>query len=1022
MTLTTVQRLERLKVRLDELRYWLVRDYLDLTQWSFNGLPLALGAPWPERDGVQQLAHPEVAIPATWPLTETRLELDVGGESLLTVTYSRNQERFGLDPYHQRFPLQADSFSLKIEMVARLPFGVPHPDPRLRVARAVWLDPVLDGYCRLLGLALETAHRLAEQEVAPALLRAAERSLTLLEWPSHTPDYLPRLQGSELFSRLWQAPSGLSSHPPALSEAQRDSIKSAHEQLKRELRELQTRYPPQGRLLLSGHAHIDLAWLWPIEETRRKAQRTFSGMLALLARYPEFTFNQSHAQYYAWLEEDDPSLLASIKAYAQEGRWEPIGGMWVEPDTNMPTGESLARQLLYGQRYFEQQFGSLHRVGWLPDCFGFAPALPQLYKLAGIDSFFTTKTNWNETNRFPYDLFWWEGLDGTRLLSHTFYNAKDSYNGLFEPETLHAVWSHYRGKQQHPEGLLTLGYGDGGGGTTIEMLERQRAAEVLPALPQTRWGRVDDYFMRLHQTAQTEPLPVWLGEIYLELHRGTLSSQGRTKHLHRQAERSLLAAEVMTGLLALQGDDLPTLQGGKAPGSLEPLWRELLKNQFHDILPGSSIGEVYAQAERELAEVTAQAEVVAQDGLRQLAGAATPGERPGLLIVNPELNERPMRAELSEPVPGAQAVADGFVISDRRTVPGLAAAVRLDCTPLAGLSISEGHLENALVRVELAGDGTLARVFDKRVGREVLAGRGNQLWAYVDKPRNWDAWDIDVDYRAQGQEITDLASSEVIESGPHRVALRLTRRFRASLITQELRLWANSARLEFATHITWHERHWLLKARFPVAVRAEYATFETAYGVVQRPTHSNTTWDAARFEVAGHRFAALSEPGYGVALLNDGRYGHHALPSELGLTLLRSPVLPDPYADEGEHRFCYALYPYSGSWLEGGVLMEAEDLNQPLRAHPVTTAHETTRQPLLLEGLPVALGALKRAEDSDDLILRVYEPQGARGGLKLTLPEGWQLAGEVDLLERPLAESPGIRPFQVKTWRLTRTP
>lgn len=304
----------------------------------------------------------------------------------------------------------------------------------------------------------------------------------------------------------------------------------------------------------------------------------------------------------------------------------------------------------------------------------------------------------------------------------------------------------------------------------------------------------------------------------------------------------------------------------------------------------------------------------------------------------------------------------------------------------------------------------------------MLAGRGNQLWAYVDKPRNWDAWDIDVDYRAQGQEITDLASSEVIEAGPHRVALRLTRRFRASLITQTLRLWANSARLEFATHIAWHERHWLLKARFPVAVRSEYATYEAAYGMVRRPTHSNTTWDAARFEVAAHRFATLSEPGYGVALLNDGRYGHHALPSELGLTLLRSPVLPDPYADEGEHRFRYAIYPYSGSWLEGGLLMEAEDLNQPLRVHPVATTHETAWQPLRLAGLPVALGALKRAEDSHDLILRVYEPQGARGGLEPRLPEGWQLAGEVDLLERPLAESPSIRPFQVKTWRLTRTP
>lgn len=1011
MTLTIPQRLRRLFVRREELTYWLVRDHLALERWTFDDKPWALGEPWPERDGVRQLAHAGIAVPAAWPLDEVALELDIGGEGLLTIKYLHGDERFGLDAYHRRFPLRAATFSLAIEAVARLPFGVPHPDPRLHLARLVWLDTALEAYCRLLGLILEAATALGEHEVVPALLSAAEASLARLDWPSRTPDYLARVRDSEAMRRLWEPPVGLSARPLALSDAQRERVRTTHAQLVRDLEALQQRYPAQGRLLVSGHAHIDLAWLWPSAETRRKVRRTFWGMLALMARHGEFTFNQSHAQYYAWLEEDDPALLEAIQARVLEGRWEPIGGMWVEPDTNMPTGESLARQLLYGQRYFLERFGRLHRVGWLPDCFGFCPALPQLYRLAGIDSFFTTKVNWNETNRFPYDLFWWEGLDGTRILTHTFYNEKDAYNGVFGPETTLGVWRHYRGKHHHAEGLLTLGYGDGGGGTTDDMLQRHTAAKVLPVVPQTRFGRVEAYFARLHEAARDRELPVWLGEIYLELHRGTLSSQGRTKRLHRLAEQSLLAAEVVTSLAALRGE--------AAPPSLAPLWRELLKNQFHDILPGSSIGEVYTQAERELAEVVQQAQVVIQDGLGKLSATVPPGEREGVLLVNSDLSPRPLRAHLGAAVPGAQAVADGFVISDQRTVDGLSAGVYLDASAPDGLNVSETHLENAWLLVELSADGTLARVYDKQAGREVLSGRGNQLWAYVDKPRDWDAWDIDVDYRSEGQELTELSDRQVIERGPHRAALRLVRRFRDSMITQELRLWANSARLEFATHIAWHERHYLVKARFPLNVRAETATFETAFGVVRRPTHRNTSWDAARFEVAGHRFADLSEPGYGVALLNDGRYGHHALPDELGLTLLRSPTFPDPYADEGEHRFCYALYPHRGDWFAGGVLAEAEDLNRPLLALPVKAAAAMRWQPLRIEGPPVALGALKRAEDGDGLILRVYEPQGARGRLTVQVPAGWDVAGEVDLLERPLAQpAASIGPFQVKSYRL----
>jgi len=1025
MTLTPAQRSDRLRVRTAALAGWRDRAHLDLDAWTFEGAPVALGDPWPRRDGVVRLAHPVVELPDGWPLGGARLALDLGGEALLTLRYPDGHERFGLDPYHRRFPLRGPSLAVEAEAVARQPFGVPEPDPRLRRARLVWEDAAVVELVRLLELVREAADALAGHEAVPPLLACAERALARVDWPSRTPDVLARAESRGAFEHLWAAPGGLDGHPPALDDAQRDTVREAHAQLRDELHDLQKRYPPQGALLLSGHAHLDLAWLWPIDETRRKLRRTTASMLALLARDPEFTFDQSHAQYYAWLEEDDPEALAAVTAHAAEGRWEPIGGMWVESDTLMPTGESLARQLLYGQRDFARRFGRTHRVGWLPDCFGFAPALPQLYAQAGIDGFFTTKTNWNETNRFPHDLFWWEGLDGTRILTHTFLSEPDGYNGVFSPATVLGVWRHYRGKHVHPEGLLTLGYGDGGGGTTAEMLERRRAAEVLPVLPRTRWGRVKDYFGDARRSAERADLPVWLGEIYLELHRGTLTSQGRTKRLHRRAERALLAAEAVSALAHLRG--------APAPASLEPHWRELLKNQFHDILPGSSIGEVYAGAERELAEVVDAAERVTQGALDALA-ARVPAEGPAdpaLLVVNPELGPRPLRvhlpAEAADAFPSTQRIEDGVLLSGAAPVPGLAVAVVRPGPAPAGPSVSERHLENDLLRVELGDDGTLARVFDKRVGREVLAGRGNQLWAYVDLPRAWDAWDVDADYRAQGEEIGGLEAVEVVERGPHRVALRLRRRFRHSTIEQTLRLWAGSARLEFATRIDWRERHLLLKARFPLAVRAEAASYETAFGVVRRPTHANTPWDAARFEVAGHRFADLAEPGFGVALLNDGRYGHHALPSELGLSLLRSPAHPDPRADEGEHAFTYALLPHPGDWLAGGVLAEAEDLNQPLRARVLARpAAEGVWQPLGFGNgdAAIALGALKPAEDGPGLVVRVYEPQGARGPLTLRPPAGWRVAGAVDLLERPLdGVDPGaIGPFQVRGWRLEPEP
>jgi alpha-mannosidase len=920
------------------------------------------------------------------------VSLDLGGESLLTLDYQGGARvQFGLDVNHQEFPLAGRRLTIRSESVARLPFGQPVADPRLQRAQLVWLDVALVGFADRIAIVVEAAQALGAHEAAAHLIEAAEAALRAIDWPSTTADYIARIAPAPGQQALWRRPA-TKPDPAPLNDAERASVVAADAALRAQLAELQRRFPPQGEVAMTGHAHIDLAWLWPYEETRRKLRRSFSTALALMQAAPEFRFNQSTAHYYAQLEEDDPALFAAIRERVAAGQWEPIGGLWVEPDTNMPCGESLARQILYGQRYFERAFGQRHRVCWLPDCFGFSPALPQLLRQGGIDSFLTIKVTWSETNAFPHDLFWWEGLDGSRVLAHTFDNPVNGYNGEARPGCVAPTWANFRAKTRHPETLLAIGYGDGGGGPTPQGIDNERLMRELPALPRARWVRVDEFFARAHAgAAASDATPTWRGEIYLELHRATLTTQSGVKRRHRRAEAALLTAETAASLAHLLG--------APAPQSLEPQWRVLLKNQFHDILPGSSVREVYQDAEAELDGVIAAGRGEQQRALEAIAGKLPKGGLDdALIVVNPSLSTRPLRLTLD----------DGAFVAADATIPPLAITVvsRAALTPPASLSIDKRRLENATLRVEIGDDGSIASLIHKPTQREALAGRGNQLWLYPqDKPRAWDAWDVEEDYARRGEE-----------------ALRVERSWRSSRIVQTYALAANGRRLDIDTFIDWRDRRVLLRSLTPASVRAERARFECAFGVVTRPTHRNTSWDEAQFEVAGHRFADLTEPGFGLALLNDAKYGHSARDNVLGLSLVRSPVLPDPLADEGEQRFAYALMPHARSWHEGGVREEAEDLNQPLLVSPARGLAPGTFAPLGGDGLAAGLGALKPAEDGDGLILRVYEPAGARGRFALRLPDGWRDAGPIDLLEQPGApKAEGwLSPFEVRSWRLRR--
>jgi alpha-mannosidase len=1006
MSLSIGQRLDRLNVRTEELSLWRARETVAVDGWSFNGTPLAVGAPWPSRDGVAHFKA-TATVPAHWPVEEARLSLNVGGESLLSLTADGRTVRFGLDPNHEEFPLHGRQVGIETDSVARLPFGEPVRQPHLNRANLIWLDGAVDRLWLLLTQIVETVDVLEEHEVLPHLLTAAEETLRALDWPSSTPDYIARVAPSRQQQRIWQLPELIDS-PAALNQAERGSVVAAHERLTAALRDLQQRFPPQGEIALTGHAHIDLAWLWPYAETRRKMRRTFHTALNLMEKSADFRFNQSTAHYYAQMEADDPALFAAIGERVKAGAWETVGGMWVEPDTNMPTGESLARQALYGQRYFEAKFGVRHKVCWLPDCFGFTGSLPQILKLAGIENFFTIKVNWSETNKIPADLFWWEGLDGSRVLTHTFDNPWNGYNGIVKPSNLFSTWRNFRGKTLHDTSLLAVGYGDGGGGVTPEMVDREVQLRDFPVLPRAHWTTVHDFFASAQATAETKKMPVWRGEIYLELHRATLTTQSGVKKKHRLAERALITAEAVAGLAHLLGAD--------APRSLEPLWRVVLKNEFHDILPGSSIREVYEDAERELGEVIEAGAAAQAAGLASVVAQLPKGGVANALVaVNPSLSARPLRARL----------ADGTVLASADTVPPLGIAVfdRAGLQPAAGLTVSATHLENAVLRATIGADGTITSLIHKPTGRNALAGRGNQLWAYpVDKPRSWDAWDVDEDYAERGEEVTGVERIEVVEQGPHRAAVRVTRRLRHSSIIQTYALAANGRRLDIETELDWHDRRVFLRALTPADVRATEATFECAFGVAKRPTHTNTSWDQAKFEVPGHRFVDLGEPGFGLAQLNDAKYGHSVRGNVLGLSLVRSPVYPDPLADEGVQRFTYALMPHAGDWFAGGVREEAEDLNQPLLVTEASGLAAIVATPIATQGIDAAFSALKPAEDGKGLVLRVYEPAGRRGDFSVQVPDGWRLSEAVNLLEERFDRGPGaaLRPFEIRSWRLTR--
>ncbi|WP_055491215.1 glycoside hydrolase family 38 C-terminal domain-containing protein [Streptomyces sp. TP-A0356] len=755
--------------------------------------------------------------------------------------------------------------------------------------------------------------------------------------------------------------------------------------------------PSAHRISAVGHAHIDSAWLWPLRETVRKVARTTANMTALIEDEPEFVFAMSQAQQWAWVKEHRPEVWARVKKAVADGRFVPAGGMWVESDTNMPGSEAMARQFVHGKRFFLDEFGIENDEAWLPDTFGFAAGLPQIIKAAGSKWLLTQKISWSQTNSFPHHTFLWEGIDGTRIFTH--FPPVDTYNcSMRGSEIAHAA-RNFKDKGVARHSLAPTGWGDGGGGTTREMVAKAARLRDLEGSATVVWERPGEFFGKA-QEEYPHP-PVWVGELYLELHRATLTSQAKTKQGNRRSEHLLREAELWAATAAVRcGFSYPYEE-------LDRIWKTVLLHQFHDILPGSSIAWVHREARATYERIAGELNGIIDAAQRSLAGeGAVP------LVFN-----------------AAPHTRDG--------VPAGGAGTPLVAGEVSLTSETDGGfvLHNGLLRVEIDARGLVVSAYDIEADRETIApGRAaNLLQLHPDFPNMWDAWDVDAFYR---NTVTDLVDVEEIAPGQDGVSVRIVRSFGASHVTQVLALAPGERRLEIDTEVDWHETEKFLKLAFPLDVHAERYASETQFGHFHRPTHTNTSWEAAKFEACNHRFVHLAEPGWGVALVNDSTYGHDVTrtvretdsgtTTTVRVSLLRAPRFPDPETDQGIHRFRHALVPGAGI---GDAVREGWRVNIPQRR--LTGAGAVTPLVSVAEDA-VVLTAVKLADDgSGDVVVRFHESRGGRTGATLTADFDVAEVTATDLLERPLANAaaPGragnritlrLRPFELVTLRLRR--
>jgi alpha-mannosidase len=793
-----------------------------------------------------------------------------------------------------------------------------------------------------------------------------------------------------------------------------------------------------------------MAWLWPWTETVEVVRNTFNSVLQLMRQYPDFKYSQSSAAAFLWMEEKYPSLFQEIQQRVKQGRWELVGGMWVEPDFNMPSGESLVRQVVMGKRYFQDKFGVDVKIGWNPDSFGYSWQLPQIYKRSGIDYFITQKLGANDFTPFPYKLFWWESPDGSRVLSY----FPPGWGHQFDPARVSREVADLHQRTGLTNIMVFYGVGDHGGGPTRDVLDSMSRWQKGPNIfPKLTLSTAQSFFDDVTKNQDRLKIPVWQNELYFQFHRGVYTTQAETKKRMRQSEELLLNAEKFSSLAMLEGQPYPQPE-------FEDNWQKVLFDQFHDILPGSGIAINYVEAARAFHEVSLSGHKILSQSLDTLvARTDTQGAGVPVVLFNPLSWTRTGMTEVEAQFPSTVAdvvVRDAsgavwpstIIARDDTThtvkvrllakkVPGMGYSV-IHLVPVpkqapakTALAASLDSMENEFLRIKVNSQtGCITSLVNKQDGREELApgACANLLQTFVDKPQCCDAWNIDWDFEKQMWNLMDAEEVKILENTPLRAVIRVKKKFQSSSFIQDICMYPGVPRVDVKMQAEWHEQHILLKVAFPVSVESKFATYEIPYGNIQRPTTRNTMEEKAMFEVPALRWGDLSDAQHGLSILNDCKYGYDAKDNVIRLTLLRSPTSPDPDADQGSHEFTYALYPHTGDWKAGETERRGYELNFPLipvTAGPHTGILPASQSLAQIEPGNVILTAVKKADYSGALVFRFFEFEGRTSLVRLRFPEAAIQASQVNLMEKqdaPLTLTDGgkettltVHPYEIVT-------
>lgn len=990
----------------------------DDSAWS----PMRPGQEWGGRNVVLWL-RAELVIPKSMQGKTLDLQIQMsardGCENLAeSLLYLDGVETHGLDNWHDTVRLSPEQAATPCHQVAlRCWSGLWEPRRRFVGARLLQVDQPTEKLVYLTRLLVETAEQLDRED------RRGIRLLQLTDAAFRQVDF--RRPGSEHFYR---------------------SVESAWHWLQNRVDALGLDGPDKPVVAVCGHTHIDMAWLWRLSHTREKAARSFSTVLKLMEEYPDYHFTQSSPLVYEMIRTRYPALFERIRQRVSEGRWEITGGMWVEADTNLPSGESLVRQILLGKGYMRRMFGVDCHVLWLPDVFGYSWVLPQLLKKSGFRLFWTNKLCWNQYDRMPNDTFYWRGMDGSEILTHLGTCPEKgvtwggTYNGVIAPWEVKTTWEAYRQKDLNDEVFLPFGYGDGGGGPTREMLEAYQVMRDLPGLPRLEMSSCEDFAGDLERNVQNKKVPVWDGELYFEYHRGTYTSQAAVKRSNRKCEVLYHDVEFLSAARdILCGESVYPAQ------CLTENWKRILTNQFHDVIPGSGIREIYEDAQS-LYDTARQQGIQMMEQAMSGIAARIPAAVDSVAVFNTLPWKRDALVWLDERYAGKTLLQNGRPAPAQPCGNGM--VVRLtDVPPMGYCSLSlaqaadvavaapcefDGLLENRYYRIRFNENGQMASIFDKEASREVLAGGcvGNVLCVFEDNPHQFSAWNTEIYAFDKSWTVTERVVARLLENGPVRTVLEQVYRYGRSEIRQRIIL-ADDRLIRFETCCDWQEPDALLKACFPVRIRATHATYEVQFGNLQRPTHSNTSWDYAQFEVCAHKWADLSEGNYGVAILNDCKYGCDIKNNQIRLTLIKTSHDPDPTADIGQHQFAYALLPHPGGWQQADVARAGYEFNIPVRLSPVP-AGQVGDLPISwsfvhCDSRNVLLETVKQAENGNGWVLRLYEYMQCRGTATLTFAgqiAGAELCNLLEESETPLPVEDGCRvvfpvsPYEIKTLRV----